>query len=177
MINTNILSEKLTPFNFNYDSTNINLNYIFNGCNNKKRIVLKDITSQILSRYFIIASRIFVATNSSVTNSKIDALMKECKDKNWDYENALPLSTKAVSNAKKFASLIDDIEIPEVIPSPNSDIIFVWKKNGNTMNIIFNAENQVIYVTSKSMEVCSGCFNIDSIKAVLSIVEDFLENV
>ena len=40
MINTNILSEKLTPFNFNYDSTNINLNYIFNGCNNKKRIVL-----------------------------------------------------------------------------------------------------------------------------------------
>lgn len=127
--------------------------------------------------YFAPKSRIITKSNSDIINEEIDYIVENCgMISGWDNDKALPISMKAVSNARKFIKYIENFERPEVNPYPNSDIGFQWNNQKDSINIIFNKDNQILFVISKNYKVTSGFFDTNNIEMVADIVKVFLKN-
>ena len=125
---------------FNYCSPKkIAKDFIFKKDSNSPKLILENVASEVLETCFVLMSRVFSQSNYDIINSKIDNVFVACSEKCWDNDNALPISSRAVSNAKKCISLIDKNALPDVVPFPTSDIGFSWKKDSNTLNVIFKS--------------------------------------
>lgn len=154
---------------FNYS------NYAFRVHSSSQKATVENIDCKTLNAFFPIASRIVKQSNYDVLNSEIDNIFTECSTNGWDYNDALPVSIRAVSNAKKFVEFIENLQSPEINPYPTSDLGFSWRIGNAALNIIFNDNDQIIYVISKNNEVTSGYFDLSNIEIVYAIVEDFLK--
>ena len=158
---------------------NNKINYkrtVFKSGSTSKKTVLENITAYILSNFLSVHSRIVSTSNYDLIISEIDAIYEDCKESNWDCNNALPLSIKATTNAKKFIPYIEDIKMPNIMPSPASDIGFLWKNNNHSLSIIFNDNDQIIYVKTDGIKVSSGYFEFENMEIVSKIVKDFIKN-
>lgn len=127
--------------------------------------------------YFAPKSRIIEKSSSDIINEEIDYIVENCGIKSgWDNNKALPLSMRAVSNARKFVKYIEKFELPEINPYPNSDIGFQWNNKKDSINIIFNKDNQILFVISKNYKVTSGFFDTNNIEMAADIVKVFIKD-
>lgn len=171
MIATCDIPKPIIPYNVNFYSND--LIQILNFSTKDFGVNIIDPNVKIVSLYYNPVSKVVSEPVSNSIDCKLDSLLTKCGVKNWDNENAEPISKRAVSNAKKFVLDIENLSLPEVVPFPNSDVGFSWEKEDNTLDVIFKQNDQVIYVKVQNNKISSGFFNIDDIKVVKSIVEDF----
>ena len=152
-------------------------NYIGSVFQQSGNLQIIKIPQNKITDFFSVNSRVIDESNEDLITFEIDRLAEECCFDGWDNDSAEALSKKAVSNAKKFVRYIANFEIPDVNPYPNSDIGFQWNKEKDSLNIIFNKNNQIIFVKSKNSKVSSGFFYMDDIKNVSDMVKFFIEYV
>ena len=112
-----------------------------------------------LVKAFVEPNLLNVLTSSLVTTEcansvrtalieEIDKIYDECKEEGWanlKKEKSLPLSYKSTVQAKEFASYIEDLPQPYVIPYVNGCIGFEWNSCNKAISIIFKPEGSYIY--------------------------------
>lgn len=162
---------KPIPYNTNFNPSDYIK--ILNFSTKHLDINIIDSNVKLIGLYYNPVSKVVSEPVSNSIDCKLDSLLNKCGVENWDNEHAEPISKRAVSNAKKFVLDIENLKMPEVIPFSNSDVGFSWVKEDNTLDVIFKQNDQVIYVKKQNNKISSGFFNIDDIKVVKGIVEDF----
>lgn len=79
---------------------------------------------------------------------EIDSIYENCKQDGWvnnKKEKSLGINYNSTLQAKEFASYIEDIEKPYVIPFANGCIGFEWNVNNKIISIMFKSEGTYIY--------------------------------
>lgn len=81
-------------------------------------------------------------------NEEIDKIYEECKQNNWansKEEQCIGMNYNSILQAKEFASYIEDMEQPYVVPYSNGCIGFEWNINNNLISVMFKPEGSYIY--------------------------------
>lgn len=72
--------------------------------------------------------------NQKICESAIQKLLETAGKKNWDGEDADPVSQSAVDAALKVAAkLTDSVETPEIAADPHGNVEFDWNLENGTM--------------------------------------------
>ncbi|MEW8509139.1 MAG: hypothetical protein AB2598_20855 [Candidatus Thiodiazotropha sp.] len=94
--------------------------------------------------------------SSSVTWGRSSDLTQElleiygdCSTSNWDGYDALPITRKAVLEAKRFISAMPIwMPTPEIVPEPNGDVGFQWSfGKDRILTVSFSGNNIVTYAS------------------------------
>lgn len=79
---------------------------------------------------------------------EIDNIYKDCRQDGWvnnKKEKSLGINYNSALQAKEFASYIEDLDQPYVVPFTNGCIGFEWNINNKLISIMFKAEGNYIY--------------------------------
>ncbi len=79
---------------------------------------------------------------------EIDSIYEDCKQDGWvnnKKEKSLGVNYDSTLQAKEFASYIEDMAQPYVVPFANGCIGFEWNINNKLISIMFKAEGSYIY--------------------------------
>ena len=72
--------------------------------------------------------------NQKICESAIQKLLETAGEKNWDGEDADPVSQSAVDAALKVAAMLSDsVETPEIAADPHGNVEFDWNLENGTM--------------------------------------------
>lgn len=78
--------------------------------------------------------------------SKIQTILKECKDFNWDGYQAKPISKKSCDLSLEFLSLLpDNLPFPNLVPEPTGLLGLEWESEDEetSLMISFNEESKI----------------------------------
>lgn len=94
--------------------------------------------------------------SSSVTWGRSDDLVSElfdiyndCSTSNWDGYDALPITRKAILEAKRFINAMPIwMPTPEIVPEPDGDIGFQWSfGKDRILTVSFSGQNIISYAS------------------------------
>lgn len=102
---------------------------------------------------------------SSITGSLKDTILEiydECKNSGWDGYNADPISERVVHEAIRFVELFPlNISIPEILPVPNGDIDFTWRRaKSYVLSLAINHQGILSFAYIFGKDEAFGHFNI-----------------
>lgn len=77
---------------------------------------------------------------------KIEEIFSECRDLNWDGNNADPISNSVVNLAKKIVSLIPSyLPAADLSPEADGEIALEWQKNDRLFSVSIGENNQLSF--------------------------------
>lgn len=94
---------------------------------------------------------------------KLNTVFTEAKCRNWNGENAEPISDATYYNAIKLISALPtNLPLPEILPDNDGYIEFEWHKHGKSFSLYVTDTNLVLYAGYYGKENrLSGRFNYE----------------
>lgn len=94
---------------------------------------------------------------------KLTEVFKEAKERDWDGENAEPISDATYYNATSILSVLPvNLPAPEILPDNDGYIEFEWYKDGRSFSLYITDTNLVLYAGFYGKDDrLSGRFNYD----------------
>ena len=91
--------------------------------------------------------------NQKICESAIQKLLETAGEKNWDGEDADPVSQSAVDAALEVAAMLSDsIETPEIAADPHGKVEFDWNLENGTMFTISVGHSREIAISGLNPE-------------------------
>lgn len=93
------------------------------------------------------------STNQAITwqrkdllTSEIEDLLSECRELNWDGNNAAPITNSVANLAKKIVSLIPSyLPAADLSPEADGEIALEWQENDRIFSVSIGENNQLSF--------------------------------